>query len=174
MSYFILEKHEAYTPPRIKNWYKKIETNPLKHKRSNTTQKYATFPIEDHMQTVFVDLIIHPCLLISKKAMDIVKLYDTTLKFEQLLLYNPQNKQKQAYYLPKLPQLDVLTANSQFNMDKSKIIHAEVDSKKTHQKVLFQVANINHSCILIHLDLIESLLRQGVICMGLKKTTTIY
>ena len=174
MSYFILEKHEAYIPPKIKNWHGKIETNPLKQKRGNMIPEYTTFPIMDHIQTVFVDLIIHPCLMVSKKAREVIELYDSTLRFEQLLLYDQKNKKTQAYYLPKLPQLDVLTSNSQFNLDKSRIIHAEVDGKKTQQKVLFQLANVNHVCILIHLDLIESLLREGAICMGLKETTTIY
>jgi len=173
MSYFILAKHEAFTPPQIKNWYGKIETNPTKQK-DNQIPKYTTFLIENHLQTAFVDLILHPQFMVSMKAKDVINLYDSALKFEQILLYDAKGKKAKPYYLPKLPQLDVLTANSRFNLDKSKIVHAEIDGKKTYDKALFQVANVNHTCILIHLELIESLLKQGVICMGLQETTTIY
>lgn len=173
MSYFILEEHKSYHPPRIRNWYGKIETNPLKRKGKYLTKKYTTYPIESHLQTAFFDILLHPCLMVSQKAKEIIDMYDPTLKYEQLLLYDPQNRKTQAYYLPKLPHLDVLTENTQFNFDKSEIIHAEISRQKTHQKALFQVAKLDFDCILIHLDLIESLLRQDVICMGLKETTII-
>ena len=170
MSYFILEKHEAYTPPSIKNWHGKIGTK----KGSNVIPKYTTFPIAHHMQTVFIDMILHPCFMVSKKAMNVIKLYEPSFRFKPIALYDPQNKRTKVYYLPKLPQLDVLTPNSRFNQDKSKIIHAEVDSSKTYQKKLFQVANMNQPYIFIHLELIESLLKHGAICMGLMETTTVY
>jgi len=168
MSYFILEKHEAYTPPNIKNWYEKVDTK----KGSNIIPKHTSFPIIVHMQTVFVDMILHPCFMVSKKALKVIKMYEPDLRFEHLVLYD--KKKAQVYYIPKLPQLDVLTANSRFNQGKSGIVHAEIDGKKTYQKTLFQLANMKHQYILIHLDLIESLLKHGAVCMGLKETTTIY
>lgn len=170
MSYFILEKHKAYTPPIIKNWYGKMDMK----KGSNMIPKHTTFPIANHMQTVFVDMLLHPCFMVSKKAMNVIKLYEPSLSYEHLALYDPENKKTKVYYIPRLPQLDVFTANSKFNQNKSVIIYAEVDGTKTYDKALFQASNMKNATILIHLELIESLLKHGVTCMGLKETTTIY
>ena len=174
MSYFILEVHEAYNPPHPTNWHGILDARTLKQKGRSPIPKYTTFPIKHHIQTVFTDIILYPCLMVNKKAMQTIQLYDSSIRFERLILYDAEIKKTCVYYLPKLEELDVLTANSRFNRDKSAIDYAEVDGDKIKGKVLFQVANLNGMCILIHSDLVESLLRRNTIGIGLKETNTIY
>lgn len=174
MSYFILEVHKAYTPPHLTNWHGILDDRTLKQRDRPPIHKYTTFPIRHHMQTVFTDIILHPCLMVSKKAMQAIQLYDSSIRFERLILYDPEIKKTSVYYLPKLEELDVLTANSRLNRDKSAIDYAEVNGENTKGKVLFQVTSLNGTCILIHSDLVESLLRRNAVGIGLKETNIVY
>jgi len=174
MTYFILEIHPAYTPPRLTGWHGVLDKRTLKQENRAPIPKYTTFPIADDLQMIFTDLILHPCLMVSKKVRQVIHLYDPALRFEPLVLYHSESKRTQTYYLPQLEELDVITPNSRFNRDRSLLIQAEVDGNQARGKVIFQVANVNQTCILIHLDLAESLLRRQTLGIGLKETDLIY
>jgi len=172
MTYFVLEVHPAYSPPQIKNWFGVLDQKSLKQKNRTLLPKHAAFRMENHMHTVYTDIILNPCFLVSKGVMEVIRLYEPRLRFESLILLNQEKKIIRTYHLPKLEELDVLTANSRFNRDKSVLYHAEIDATKTKKKAIFQVANIGHPCILIRLDLVESLLRRKAVGIGLRVCLT--
>jgi hypothetical protein len=174
MKYFILDVHKAYTPPRITGWQGMLDKKTIKEHGYNKLPKYHLFNIDGNMQTVFTDIIMHPCFMLSNDAMEVVQMYMPYLSFERVVLFDQANKKSYIYYLPQLEEKDVLTEKSRLNLDRSIIHHAEVDGNKVKEVPLIQVANVNHTCILIRSDLTESLLLRKMIGIGLRDTELVY
>ena len=173
MRYFALDIHAAYTPPRLTKWHGILDQKTVRDKKRNLIPKYTLFQIENHMQTVFTDILFHPCFMVSKKVMDVIKLYEPSLRFERVALSDQVAKKIFVYYIPILEELDVLTGNSRVANDKCTLEYIEIDGKKVKHKAIFQLENNGKIYVLVHLDLIESLLRRKAIGVDLKVVDTI-
>lgn len=158
MEYFSLDVHEAYRPPQITKWHGVLDQLTLSEKKRDLIPKYTIFQVNHHMQTVFTDVIMHPCFMVSKKFMDTIKLYETRLRFERIIISDSESKKISAYYIPILEKLDALTKNCRVARDKRTLEYIEIDSKKTKRRSIFKVENNGKIYILVHLDLIESVL----------------
>ena len=161
MSYFILEIHEAYTPPKLIKWHGILDPKTLHEKKRNLIPKYTIYHITPHIQTVFTDLILHPCFMVSEKMMETIKLYDPYLHFERIVLADQATKKVCIYYIPILEKLDILT-------DKSTLENIEIAGGKIKGRAIFQIEHHGKVDVIAHLDLVESLLRRKVIGIELK------
>ena len=135
----------------------------------NTIPEHTIFQITDHMQTVFTDIILHPCLMMSEKMIETIRLYEPSIRVEQIILTEQEIETVGIYYIPTLEKLDVLTPNSRVASDKSTLEYIEIDAAKAKGKAIFQIESNEKSYVLMHLDLVESLLRRKVIGIGLKE-----
>lgn len=176
MDYFILNSHDAYPTPRIKRWAGKLDKKTLEQKVGNYIEKNAVFEIDNIWHTkydasVYTDIVTHPCFIVSKKVKDTIKLYDENLHFERICLQDRKINRTYIYYLPKISTLDVLTSNVTLSRDKQSIQTAEIDLEKSQNKVLFQV-KADVTCLMIHRNVVESLLRRGVIGMDLLEVSS--
>ena len=167
MTYFTLEIHKAYKPPQITKMHGVLGEKALGEKGRRNTSKYTIFQITYNTQTVFTDIIFRPCFMVSKMVMETIKMYDPRLRFERVVLFDSENKNR-AYYIPILEKLDVLTPNSRVGRDKRTLEFIEVDGKKTKGRAIFQVESKGRVYFLVSLDLIESLLRRNVVGIDLK------
>lgn len=174
MDYFILEVHPNYTPPNIQKWNGKLDTKTLKEKQYDLLSEHLMFLVSKDMQMIFTDLITFPCFMVSKEGMEVIRLYEPFLVFAKVILFDEEKKKSKVYYIPFLEEVDCLTENSRFNLDRSVIHYAQVDGTKIKERTIVQIGNVNRTHILIRLDLAESLLRRNFIGMGLVETDTIY
>ena len=174
MRYFALDLHEAYMPPRLKKWHGILDPKTLAGKKRNLIPKHTFFQIESHLQTVWTDLIFHPCFMVSKKVMATIRLYDPALRFERIALADQKTKKVRVYYIPILERLAVLTPNSRVARDQETLTYIEIDGKKTKQRAIFQLESDEMFYIFAHGDLIESLLMRKAIGIDLKIVETIY
>lgn len=172
MSYFTVSIHQAYMPPELTGWHGILDQRTLCQKKRNLIPKHTVFKVMPHMQTVLTDIIMHPCFMVSKKVMEVIKRYDSTLTFERLVISEPARKETQTYYMPILPKLDVLTSNSRLGRDQ-KLTHIEMNGNRSQGKAIFQIEKQGHLSILMSLDLVESLLRRGCIGIGLTEVDVI-
>jgi len=173
MKYFTLGIHQDYTPPRLTKWHGILDPKTLNEKKRNLIPKYTIFQVEHHMQTVFTDLIFHPCFMVSETMMWTMKLYEPSFRFERIVLADQEAKKVGTYYIPRLEKLDVLTSNSRLGRDKRSLEHIEIDGEKTKGKAIFQIEHDGKMTILIHVNLAESLLRRKVIGIDLKEVDVI-
>ena len=174
MEYFIFELDEAYVAPRPLNWYGKLDVRALQGKKRYELPERMVFQIEQHMQTVWTDIIMSPCFMISKEAKEIIQMYNPHLTFLRVLFSNQKKRQVKAYYLPFLPSINALTENSKFNLNRSVIHHAEVDGNLMKNRVIAKVGNVSkENCVLIRSDLAESLLNGNLIGIGLRETNMV-
>ncbi|MCL1990370.1 MAG: hypothetical protein FWG67_05710 [Defluviitaleaceae bacterium] len=172
MTYFILEVDQAYVPPRPVYGYGGLNPQALGRKKHDKLSQHMVFQIEQRVQTVWTDVIIHPCFMVSKGAKEVLEYYEPSLRFVRVILSNKEKARSEPYYIPSLEGVAALTANSQFGGNRSVIHHAEVDGSLLRDRTIVRITNINQAhCILIRLDLAESLLTNNTIGIGLKETT---
>lgn len=168
MKYFILELDKAYIPPMPLNWYGKLDVKTLTGKKHYQLPKYMVFQIEQQMQTVWTDIIMHPCFMVGKPVKDVLERYEPSLRFVRVIFSDKEKARSKAYYIPSLMDVPALTANSQFNMNRSVIHYGEIDERLLRDQTIVRISNVNQAnCILIRSDLAESILTNDTIGIGL-------
>ena len=146
MVYFLLEAHEAFTPPRPKNWFGRLDKNGAKF-----TSTHEMFMVAELGQVIFTDVITHPCFMVSLEFKKVIEMYEPYLLFQRIILFNQKKKVSKAYYLPFLRESN---PNIMRSHNAQAIVKSVIDDK------------VN---IFIRLDLAESLLRRKLIGIGLKE-----
>lgn len=66
----------------------------------------------------------------------------------------------QEYFLPALTDIDCLTKNCKFNLDRSQLFHIEIDLDRVKDKSIFTLAGVRKRYIIARLDVVESFLRR--------------
>lgn len=155
-----MEVSERYTPPRLKGWYGVIDRNTLANKQPHELPKRLLFEVEEHMQLVFTDIIALPCLMVSEMVRDMILLYEPGIEFVRIVVLSKEKKKSEAYYIPFLPKADCLWKSSVLNLDRSVIKQAVVEQSKLSGHAIVQVDKVNCQCILVSLELAESILRR--------------
>lgn len=172
MEYFILKLDENYTAPTIVVGADQLRDRTMKNTKWYDMPKYRTYPVRQDMQMVFTDVIFYPNFMVSEQARKTISLYDPFIRFLRVILTEHEKKISRKYYLPILDEVDCLTENSKFNLNKSMIHHAEIDENKIRGRKLFCVAGLNSKCVMIRADLAESFLRRKLVGIGLKEVTS--
>ena len=165
----MLELDENYTPPNLIRGTEKLNPRIMKKTRWYHMPKYMIFELRQDMQRVFTDIIFHPCFMVSETVRKVIMLYEPYLRYSSVIVADREKKSSSRYYIPVLEEVDCLTDNSRFNLDKSVIYHAQAEESRIRGKVLVRVSRINCTCILIRMDLAESILQRHTIGIGLKE-----
>lgn len=169
MKYFILEQGKEYDRnPQIKGWYGKLDRHYLARMGENLKDKMI-FDVSVTDNTIFPDIMKNPILMISAKMKDIIYMYEKHIFFKEIFLNNLDNNYGYVYYIPYLPPVNCFTNKSRFSKDKSYVEIGVVDSKKLWNRHIVEAEGINGQCVVISLDLAESMLRNGLIGIGLRE-----
>lgn len=174
MEYFILEVSKEYMPPSLENWFGKLDRRLIYNKKFYEFPKHMFFCLKKHMQMVFTDILLHPCFMVSNEAKRVIQLYDPSIKFVRIQLFDRRKRKSKSYYIPYLKGIDCLGEKSKLNLDRSVIFHAQIEGNKIGDKPIVYIANVNTTCIVVRQDLVESLLRRRLIGIGLRETDTVY
>lgn len=165
MKYFIVSVDKNYNAPTLTEWNGIKGQNIRKIKKSYQMSKHMFFIIENHMQTVFTDVITFPCFMVSKKIKDVVEWYDSSVKFVRIILFDKSKKRSKAYYIPFLRDIDFATVNK-----KGSDIELFIEEEKIRNYIVFQVTKLNRIFVVMRMDLLESILRRGALGVGIKET----
>jgi len=147
MRYFMLT-HEGNNPfPRIVNWSKVLDSRKLSRQKYQELPSFIALDMEFSADGILPDIIVDPFLLLSKEAMEVVNLYDSTIPFRIIVLFDLERKTSCIYYCPIL-------------LEKTCCSGEEIP--------LFQVKIRDKKKTVIRLDLAESLLERGATGLDLK------
>lgn len=159
MKYYQVTVDTNYVAPVPVGWYGKIDRKTRIEKKSYQIPKHLIFQVESHMQMVFTDIITFPCFMVSKLVRDTIGLYNPSVKFVRVVLYDKERKKSMAYYMPFVKTIDFLRTNNKISLEREKVagevILEVVDKGKTH--------------IIMRMDLLESTLRRGAIGFGIEE-----
>lgn len=171
MKYFILEQGKEYTRnPQIKGWYGKLDIHSLKQVGSGLKDKMI-FEVDITESTLFPDILVKPVLMVSAAMRDIIFKYEKKVFFKEVLFMNVEGTQKYTYYIPFLPRVNCFKDVTCFHKNMNKKETCIVDISKMWNRHIVEAEGNDEQCIVISLDLAESILRKGLIGIGLREVS---
>ena len=109
MRYFLLKTDPKYnTSPVIENWYPKIDVRLIRKETGHKLPKRELLFIQSNPDTIFTDIIDFPFFLGTKMVRDVIKMYEPTTQFKEIILLDRKNATSEIYYIPLLEHCDCL------------------------------------------------------------------
>lgn len=164
MKYFIVTVDSNYVPPMPVGWYGKIDPRSLVGKKAWQVPKHMLFYVERHMQTIFTDIITFPCFMVSKTVRNIIEKYDPFVSFVRVIFYEKEIKRSMGYYIPFLDRVE-----SSVNMEYGKSGKLVFMREELESHVMMRTAVGDKTCVIMRMDLIESILRRGAVGIGIEE-----
>ena len=158
MKYYIITVDRNYVPPSPAGWYGHLDRRAVLSGKIRNISRFTLFPLEKHMQMVFTDVITFPCFMVSGMIRDVIKKYDPFMRFARVIFYDRERKQSMAYYIPFLDRSDLLK--------KDRFGNPAVERSEIKSRVIMELTDQVSSCVIMRLDLLESILRRGAVGIG--------
>ena len=169
MKYFLMQADPLYVDaPVVRDWSGKIDRSKIVPGLSYQVPSRMILNIYPNAYTTFTDVIDFPFLLLSKKCMDVVKVYEPQIISKQIILLDAENRNKQTYYLHILPHLDCLSEESVLSPDGSELREGVLDLSQIRSRGIFYISGLSHFYTVVRLDVLESMLKRGA--CGIKIT----
>lgn len=105
--------------------------------------------------TIYYDLLVTPFPLLSQKAWEVYENFHSKVPYKQVVLQSGEHDL--AHY--RLPFLQKIPCNCN---NYSKTAQLMFDTKQIKNQALFLATGSPHPLVIIRLDLVESLLRNGI------------
>lgn len=174
MNYFLLHSDPRYTDsPEFLDWSGKIDPRTIRPGHSHKIARRQILDIRPNPHTVFIDVISSPFLLLTKKCMEVVTLYEPQMISKQIILLDMETPQRETYYLPILKQIPCLAEGSEWNLDKSVLFKGVVNLEPVGDASIFQLADMKNIYTVIRMDVLESMLKRGARGIGITPVQTV-
>ncbi|AZK44865.1 serine protease [Paenibacillus lentus] len=150
----------VYNPAVPVGVFAEITKEMLTEKGCHALQEaHLNFTIQEAERVQYPDYLEYPLPLLSTRLKLLVEKFCPQMKFFAVRLLDLRRKHSQTYWLMIPPRVDCLSAESEFRPDGAlRRLVVEVDQQNPW--MLFQVAGIAETQILVHLALAESILRR--------------
>lgn len=163
MKYFIIETDKKMiNQPQIVDWYNKINEKDVHPHSYNKIPKRNMFMVKAKEPVEFADVVSFPFFLVSETIKEVLSLYEPNMVYKTVVFLNPKKEIHFVYNLPTLDEIDCLSSESTFNMDRSIITHPVINCKKLKDKALFYIGNISSRYVVARMDFVESILKKNV------------
>ena len=167
MRYFQIYADTNSPQPQFIDWYQR-----LKPKRWQDKEVYGAlkrknyFKVEMREEVEFLDIISNPYFMVSKEFANLIRMYDSKIRFKKVQLFVEDSKRSVLYQVPRLPEVNCLSGESELNRDKSVILQGVLSYEKLKPYPVFKLGGVSSRYILTNLELLESAFRRKV--MGMK------
>ncbi len=162
MDYFLLKQDERYVNvPRLKDVFNKIDTRNINLLSSHKIDDIIVFFIKADKESSFIDILDNQLFLISYEMSTILKKYDPNIVLKLIPLIDQVNEKQKNYCLPIFEEIEALSENTEFNLNKTVAKKIVLDKEKIQGKKIFKIKELFKPLIVIRLDVAESLLRRN-------------
>lgn len=169
MKYFIMSLDAAYTDvPRAINWYDKINPKWVNKEEAYRLPRRELLFISHQDRVVYTDVLMKPFFLISAVVRDVLLMYDPLVEMKEVILLDAERRESKLYYLPILEEFEAVEETHLSPFNKQEENSMLVDGKIS-DKSIFIVKGKLKKYIICNLELIESLLKRGVVGIGLQE-----
>lgn len=170
MKYFLLVMDESCSHvPQLKNTAKDLLDAIENEKAFMKLSEHMVIPVTTVEQTVWSDILRSPVFLISKKILEIVRLYDDTCLSKEVIFLDKNNAKTKVYCVARFEQ----TKGTMICVESGgkEIVKIELEPNKKINKWtnIFQVEFKKKIYTVVNLDLAESILRRNLEGVGLKE-----
>ncbi|SFA80060.1 imm11 family protein [Clostridium frigidicarnis] len=170
MDYFLLKQDTRYVNvPQLIDVHKNINIKDINLSTCDNISDTVILNVKADKDSAFLDILDKPLFLMSDDLKNIIEKYDANIYFKTIPLIDLQHERQKNYCLPIFEELDALSEESEFNMDRSVIKKIVLDSKKIKGKKIFKIKNEFKTLIVVRLDVAESILRRGFTGIKLEK-----
>lgn len=170
MEYFVLEVGKKYVQPDIKEFYGKIDKRTLDLTGKNEIPPNLFLYVHENMQMVATSIMTFPTFMVNREMREVILMYQRGITFKRIILYSKERKESMTYYLPFLEEIDCLLEESKQNVKKGLYDSLKIDGNKVKGRALISVGGLLTSCILVRMDLLESMLMRNTIGIEVKET----
>lgn len=162
--YFIMQDKKLADIPEIINWYQKFNVEEVKMGSYHRIPNRVVLQIKSNKDIYFPEVIFHPCFMVSKKIREILKLYEPTMRYKEVILLDMQNEMTSLYYVPYLEEFDCLVKEkTQFGNFQSIIEKGAISREKVGDTCVLYLKYNNSKYYIVRHDLLESMLRRDTI-----------
>ncbi|SFR89010.1 hypothetical protein [Anaeromicropila populeti] len=156
MKYFLVESDKKYTDaPFLIDWFQKIRIENIEKGRSHLLPQRLVLPIRSNKDTVFIDVIFFPFLLVTETVRKVIAMYEPKTIFKQIALLDGKFEKTELYHLPILEKMNCELKKGQL------VTEIELEYSKIKEKTIFQFTYQNSTYTVMRLDILESILRRG-------------
>lgn len=167
MKYFYVENDSKYMYPMCQKWYGILDPKHLEKKKFYELPKHLFFFVDENMQMEFTDFILSPCFMVTERVRRVIALYDTSVKYKRVILFDKREKMSKAYYIVFLQEIDCIIESDR--LERNKIGEIKIEERKITNRTIFKLCYRNKIFIIVRLDLIESILRRNAVGIGLSE-----
>ncbi|MFR4350210.1 MAG: hypothetical protein ACLT3H_00910 [Roseburia sp.] len=168
MKYFLIKTDPIYaTAPDIRNWLGVFEKRDVHLDRHHKIKDRFLLKIEPGKNTVFTDLISMPVLMVTEKLRDVIRMYEPTTPFKEVVLLDYSRGISKLYYLPILQEPACLSEMSELTPNRYGIVKAVLDLNKVGEHSIFKIGGIFDDYYVVRLDVAESFLRREAVGISL-------
>ena len=162
MDYFLLKQDERYTnTPMLMDVFKNIDVRNINLLNAHKIEEMIIFNVKCDEETKFLDMLDRNLFLISEDMKKIMEKYNPQIIFKSIPLIDLEHERQENYYLPIIEELDCLSENSEFNLNRTIVKKIILDKEKIKGKKIFKIKESSKTLIVIRLDVAESLLRRN-------------
>ncbi len=174
MKYFLIKADPIYaTAPDIRNWFGVFEKRDVHVERHQKMKDRFVLKIEPGKNTVFTDLISMPVLMVTEKLRDVIRLYERTTPFKEVVLLDYSRGISKLYYLPILQEIECLSEKSERMPNCYGIVKAVLDLNKVGEHSIFKIGGVFDDYYVVRLDVAESFLRRGAVGISLTEVACV-
>lgn len=167
MKYFLVEMDKDFPVPQMENWYSALNPKLVSQSRYDEIPRSTVIDIKPDIQAFFTDVVSFPYWMITAEAEEILNLYEPLLEFRRIYLVDKLHLKHKAYLLPTLEVVDCLHERTVYNKDHSAVTKPIITCSKTKGKMFFRPLGFPNTAAVMHIDLVESLLRRKIRGLGL-------
>ncbi|MBN3522652.1 imm11 family protein [Paenibacillus apiarius] len=169
MEYFIISQDENVDNiirfAGLKSTNKTIEVMP---EQADDLNDMTVVFVEGSADSVYPDYIGKPVVLVADGLKKVLELHDPGLAFKCAVLSNPQHSMQKIYWLLLLPRVDCLSERTEFYKTGA-VKSIVIDHAKAAGHAIFRVQGLLEKCVIINLDVAESLLRRDLLGFRLEQ-----
>lgn len=169
MRYFMIYADKKNPQPRFMDWYTQMRPGRTDSQIYEELSRQNHFQIELNREITFMDLICHPCFMVSKEFAALIRVYSPEIQFKYVTLNDKENRRSAFYQIPDLPQLDCLDEKSEISRDGSIIIKGVLKKEKIQTHSIFRLGGIKGRYIVADLKFVESACRREVMGMRIEE-----
>ncbi|MBC2580546.1 imm11 family protein [Clostridium sp. DJ247] len=170
MDYFLLKQDERYTDvPLLLDLMKKIDLRSINQMDAHKIEDTTLFYVRAEEESSFLDILDRQLYLVSDGLKKILEKYVPNTLFKMMILIDKKNERQENYFLPIFEEVEALSPNCEFNLDKSVIKKLVLDGEKIKGKKIFKIKESEKPMIVVRLDAAESILRRGFEGIRLEK-----
>ncbi|WP_124065476.1 hypothetical protein [Clostridium sp. E02] len=169
MRYFMIYADKRNPQPRFLDWYTQMRPGRSDRQIYEELSRQNHFQIELNRELSFMDLICHPCFMVSKELAALIRIYSPEIQFKYATLFDKENRRSAYYQIPNLPELDCLDAKSEVSKDRSVIMKGILKKEKIQMHSIFRLGGIKGRYLVADLNFVESAYRREVMGMRIEE-----